>query len=706
MTEVDEYLGEQALEVAAAPPRNAYVIRQGDRAAFESAVREASSRWAGVTEPIIPMRKNGKIDPGWLELLDISRIETLVNVGCDESVTESLAKNRDLNHVPYSQIEFAPHPQAMHWSAVARNLQPTAAREDAPLWEMVAAGSPNEPTDAPSLAPVLRFGTEDIAGRAAIQGETVLDAGLAGFSEYVKMNRIVSPPALIWLTPPNHLPACLWFWNMRALRSLAGRVAPMILLPTSYKSWVGLPVLINSCLSRQYHGDVDVVVEGHGRAHSQISDLIEYLKFEPHASDNFNYDAGGWSPDKRTPPFKYLEGFDPRKWLSFKRRAGYHTTKRVQRFRARTTVSLAIPSLQTAIPEGASFPLYYRLSGGFLSEIPRTKLTAGLIHQDARWRDVELELAAPIPRSEISVSSPSPSQVLNALKQGIGALTYDSDKGRLASAIHEARSGAVLLEPDALSLIGKLRTPRSRDVMKQLRQLASDTPTRKLEEIASSLGNRSGRKFSSAAPLGGRQALAGLEKLVGDGWAERGLELKCQRCGVSSFVPLHEVTNAANCPGCSASGTYSAAKGLDVMYRLDTLVDRASDQGALPHLAALMTLQQRSHETHLSMGLQIDWPDGTSQEADLFGFMGSRIISGEVKTSASEFDAEQIIRDVELSRRLKADVHVMAATQEIPRTAIRFVIERCAAASLQPMILMPAEGSGMTMIGIPPANRG
>jgi hypothetical protein len=648
------------------------------------------------------MRKNGSVDPGWLEVMDIARIETVVNVGCDESAAKTLAEKRRLNHLAYNQIDKASRPQAMHWSAVARNSHPYAAREGGPLWEMVAAGSPNEPTDAPSLAPVRRFGTEDIAGRAAIQGETVLDAGLAGFSEYVKMNRVVNAPALIWLTPPNHLPACLWFWNMRALRSLAGGSSPMILLPTSYKSWVGLRDLIESVLSRHYHGDVDVVIEAHGRAQSQLGELIERFGLQPYTSNKFNYDAGGWSPERRVPPFKYIEGFDPRKWLLFKRRAGYHTTKRVQRFRARTSVSLAVPSLKRAIPDATGFPVYYRLSGGFLSDMPRTDRTAALIQDNARWRDVELELNSIVtPNPEIAISSPDPMQILEALLQGLHASTRDSDKGRLASAINDARSGTVLLERETLPLIGKLRTPRSRDVMKQLEQLASDAPASKLEEIASTLGGRSGRKFASALSLGGTSALAGLEMLVGDGWAERGLALKCPRCGVTSFVQLSEVTNAAICPGCNSPGKYAAAKGLEVMYRLDTLVDRASDQGALPHLAALMALRQRSHETYLSMGLQIEWPDGSSQEADLFGFMGSHIISGEVKTSASEFDASQIERDVQLSQRLNADIHVMAATQEIPHTAIRLAAERCTQAALQLMVLMPSEHAGMAIIAIP-----
>jgi hypothetical protein len=119
------------------------------------------------------------------------------------------------------------------------------------------------------------------------------------------------------------------------------------------------------------------------------------------------------------------------------------------------------------------------------------------------------------------------------------------------------------------------------------------------------------------------------------------------------------------------------------MYRLNSLVDRASDQGAVPHLAALAALRASNPETHLSLGLEISWTDGNSSEVDLFGYMSSHIVSGEVKTSSAEFDSEQIERDVELSAKLRAQIHVMAAMRRSlrphsrrQRTCVR--IQACA----------------------------
>lgn len=59
--------------------------------------------------------------------------------------------------------------------------------------------------------------------------------------------------------------------------------------------------------------------------------------------------------------------------------------------------------------------------------------------------------------------------------------------------------------------------------------------------------------------------------------------------------------------------------------------------------------------------------DGSEKaEADIFGVRDGQVISGEVKTSASEFTPEQITRDVNLNSRLEADAHVLAATSDIP----------------------------------------
>ncbi|MEV6212304.1 crosslink repair DNA glycosylase YcaQ family protein [Kitasatospora sp. NPDC051914] len=65
-----------------------------------------------------------------------------------------------------------------------------------------------------------------------------------------------------------------------------------------------------------------------------------------------------------------------------------------------------------------------------------------------------------------------------------------------------------------------------------------------IADFAARWGSRSERVFKTADTLGhGKPADAAgrLEQLVGIGWAERGLTIKCTACGISSFLPLSTV---------------------------------------------------------------------------------------------------------------------------------------------------------------------
>jgi len=216
-------------------------------------------------------------------------------------------------------------------------------------------------------------------------------------------------------------------------------------------------------------------------------------------------------------------------------------------------------------------------------------------------------------------------------------------------------------------------------------------------QIAMAWGGRAERRYK---PVQGMptQAKATLEEMVAGGWAERGLQVACDSCGVKTFVPLAEVTVGAACPGCGTAAAYVGATSVDLMYRLDSLADRASDQGVLPHLAALMALREVQPDTHLRLGLDVKWPDGSSEEVDLFGYMGADVVAGEVKTSASEFTDRQLKRDVALSAKLGATLHVMAMST-LPDLDICSKSEvLCGRSGIRLLVIAREKGQGMRVI--------
>ena len=84
-------IGRADVRVAALPARAAYLVRAGDRQGVVVAVREASTRWAGVTEPIVPVRANGRIDRCWAQVVELSNVDGLVNVDVPSALADSAA---------------------------------------------------------------------------------------------------------------------------------------------------------------------------------------------------------------------------------------------------------------------------------------------------------------------------------------------------------------------------------------------------------------------------------------------------------------------------------------------------------------------------------------------------------------------------------------------------------------------------------------
>jgi hypothetical protein len=132
---------------------------------------------------------------------------------------------------------------------------------------------------------------------------------------------------------------------------------------------------------------------------------------------------------------------------------------------------------------------------------------------------------------------------------------------------------------------------------------------------------------------------------------------------------------------------------LTVYYRLNSHLDLLSDQGVLPHLLTIGALCHQGTQCYFLPGIDV-WfstDDNDRAEADLFGIRDGQILTGEVKTSASEFTSEQVSRDVALSSRLAADAHILAATDDIPDKTVELARQLCEASGLELIVLGKAE---------------
>lgn len=245
-----EYLGQEEFQVAALPARVAYLIRTNSRTGYVRAVQEATTRWGGATEPIIPVRASGKVDGFWRQVVAQANVDEAVNVDVSETAAATAATALCLDLVPLRHIDqmgvgqFTCHPSATSFDPnghvsggfLGGSIPPlwTHAEPDLPLWAITAAGaltSEARQGATDSGDPILT--TRDLLQLAIAQvaGTTGLDRTVLQLSERWASPAPWSGPALIWITEPNSLLDCLHYWNRRALRPLQYATWPMLILP-------------------------------------------------------------------------------------------------------------------------------------------------------------------------------------------------------------------------------------------------------------------------------------------------------------------------------------------------------------------------------------------------------------------------------------------------------------------------------------------
>lgn len=190
---MNEYLGEEALKVIVSPGCAAYLVPEGDDDAFQRAVALASSRWAGVTEPILSVLSDGTMTPADIQIAEMLDLVALVNVGCPADVTSNGVPHLGLPVMDQERLDESINLRSLPWHiGVSVTTVHVAARPNGPLWEKVAAGI--DRTNNPHWSAA----TEDNAGRAALGHRCILDVGLAGFAASSEVSGGGLEPAVAW----------------------------------------------------------------------------------------------------------------------------------------------------------------------------------------------------------------------------------------------------------------------------------------------------------------------------------------------------------------------------------------------------------------------------------------------------------------------------------------------------------------------------
>lgn len=708
---MSEYMGQAVLDVELVPSRVAYLIRPGSRDGFHRSVQEACTRWGGQTEPILPVDDDGVVADEWREVVRLADVEVVVNVDVDEDAAAAAAAAVGCSLVDLAEISTfgAPSSWTMHPSSIDAG-QPldqayVIAAEAAPLWHVAVAGDLT-PADFLSLQapvvsfrgrvsfPVQRVRAEDQIARSPFHGWSLVDRTVLYFGECWTSSSPSGFPALVWLTEGDDVADCVTFWNMRALRPLRFSTVPMILLPsTGLEHWLHYAEEFAATLARPEGFHPDVVIGSHTVDEDGLRRVAEQLHLLP-GTDEIR--SGRRLPMiTRDAPFTYFTGGDMarmgrdyRQWLGFGRRYGEPAQAPTQLFRASTRIRFPSP-----VPFLGGSCLM-RVSGGPFGTVPPRASTAALIHDHATWHGAALQVATDVgPEYDLEVRIPRMNDVVDAVIGEAVTKHHLSDKGKIGAALQSSRDITVLLQPDAYEAVIELTTPRAKRLRHALQAASTDLDATMVDRLVAEWGHRGERRYRAGSQFR-PSSRAALETLVESQWVERGFEIACTRCGVRTFVPMHDVPTRgpAACPGCHASQHFTVVDGLPaVYYRLDALVDRASDQGVLPHLLVVDVLTERDPDCLLLPGVDLVFADGSTLEVDIVGVHQARVLGGEVKTQAADFTAGQLARDVELSRRLRADIHLLAALDTVPPEIEAAAGQLCRENGLELIVLDHAE---------------
>jgi hypothetical protein len=115
-----------------------------------------------------------------------------------------------------------------------------------------------------------------------------------------------------------------------------------------------------------------------------------------------------------------------------------------------------------------------------------------------------------------------------------------SDKGKIGSALRADTGVSALLKPGTYEAVMELTTSRAARLHRELRNLHTtgvQLDQAAADRLVAEWGHRGERRYRDASQVS-KPSAAVLETLVDLGWAERGFEIPCTNCGISTFVPM------------------------------------------------------------------------------------------------------------------------------------------------------------------------
>jgi hypothetical protein len=691
---MSQFVRQEQVSLELGPQQLALAVAEDDLAQMTLAMRAASSMWGGRRFPILAVTEAGEVSDsgGGTPLLDILDVSTVIDF-TGKLAPAGLVRTEGERRVPVMPAQ--PLEDHLQWSPsqlVSHTLEQLegkvvleAATEDPVL--VAAVGRMACRTEVDTW---VEFGANveavsDTALFAAqAEGRSVIDATAHALPTTLAVAPFMTSLVFVYVVGDEPSFEDLHvFWNTRAVRmNERGKV---LLLPAKevLSNTDGLVHLVH----RTAQSNPSLSLASCSVPLEELRELQSAVGIPPHAAPKWTENPLLKQPIEPTSALN----LDPRGYWTGRRNVGVTTAKSVALYEPKTSVEFDSP-LQFA-PAFWGQPVELRLRSGAFEVPPRPAVAKLFLPNAVGWSGSALRLRNRLERRYgFELRLPRGDEVLTAAVE----LPYTpSDKARQLRAVLQRDAGALDLYRDRviISVIEALAPADSRHLKRALDKLdkVDEADKELLRSAAASLKDqvrtldevRSALKPPGAG-ASANDVAAALTALADRGHVQRGMRADCTLCDTRDLRQLDDAPAAPKCRACGAPASYSlGAKGEPALYyRLSPVMRLTNANGGLPVLAAAAVLD--SEGAHLVPGVNGS-TDGDDFEVDLLGWVGKKVLAGEVKRLASGFT--DVDGDVRNSARFGADVHI-AATLDTIEGDLRAELEvACAAEKLELRIL-------------------
>ena len=720
------YLGQELARVDVGPVRACYLVPDQDPGRLAEAITAASRRWGGVTEPVLPTGPDGFTDEGWQRIVAALAPDVYVSVGLDDQARAAAA--RQLATSVLSWPDFTGDQPGYPWLWCHPLVvdgragdAPVPVPQDRTLRALAGVGVVDSALTWNMHGPGIREPADELqCAIAQVTRNTVAWLTARGVAEDAAGSALAPPvPTVIWVSEPDSFADVVGFWNARALVATAMpasvAVPTAVLVPPDLSGWPELAEALKSRFQSRYpRPRPDAFVFSHSVPVGRLCEIAAQLHLAeedpPVAQEHAAPGSLGTEPDPGALA-RAAVGIDPTPWCCYPRRYGTGTSELVQVFAGPTPIR-AVSAVPFRLGTGGWVKV--SLSGLRALAVPPRAAVARLFVPDGWFSGGRLSLKrATANVYQVAVTIPEPSAVLAAALRDVGVTFTLSDKGKYAQALLARAPGLkdLVCQPGALEVITDLTRKRSFRFRKEVAKLLGDTPgdASLADQIAALARETVPLPHQPVAELPKHDLDAGdiagiVERLVALGLCSRGFSVDCGECQMESYIEHSVVTPQATCPGCGAAGVYRGATdkpaGPVVRYRLNSLLDRASDNGAPPHILAMACLAEYAagRPLYVLPGALLRDADTDAElgEVDLLGYLGEQVIVGEVKTSPADFTKEQVTKDLVRAARVKANIYAMVAVYPLTAEQEGMAAGLAAAQGCQ---LLPFSGSAARPAG-------